>query len=322
MAQTAWMLSLQNPKLGASLGCGIRAAAKSPPHPAAPEPGKSSTHWTPSWSQRERARQGPAPLTEAWHHSDPTGTGAGSVLAAELPGSSSSSGFKSSTAALALSCAEVVAKPQRGQIPANPLGHLDVGCQPGMGQLSTSGHLCPPASLSLCPQRGPQSCAPAPLLLLAAQHGGALHTLLLHTPKGIFPSPGDSANPSAHSPLFHCPVLLCRDVLSHPFLSIPPQSLQCEGPVGVTTQLRGAEHTALGVQVLPWLGAIRISITRATPALLMHGVNQFCTGTSSCHPWDLADWNNPCIRRGKSVPSDQVLSTFNLEINQSLVSPL
>lgn len=114
------------------------------------------------------------------------------------------------------------------------------------------------------------------------------------------------ANPSAHSPGFYCPILLCGGVLPHPFLSLLPQSL-CNvkvqlGCPGVTTRLGGAEHTALGVQVLLWLGAVRISTTRATPALFRHGVNQFCTGTSSCHYWDLADWNNPCVHGGELVP--------------------
>ena len=58
--------------LCAVLGCGIRAAAKTPPHPAAPEPGKSSTHWTRSWSRRERASRQPAPPTEPRQPSDPT----------------------------------------------------------------------------------------------------------------------------------------------------------------------------------------------------------------------------------------------------------
>lgn len=299
--------------LSAVLGCGIRAAAKNPPHPAAPEPGKSSTHWTRSWSQRERARQGPAPLTEPRHHSDPTGTGAGSGLAAELPGSSSSSGFKSSTAALALPRAVVVAKPQRGQIPANPLGHLDVGCQPGMGQLSTSGHLCPPATLSLCPwlnYRGSLTAVPPPhCSLLAAQHGGGLHPLPAPHPKRdpwIFPSTGGS---------WQTPLLTAQDSIAPscsvgvfyltPFCLYLPSPCDVKvqlGCPGVTTRLGGAEHTALGVQVLPWLGAVRIGTTRATPALFRYRVNQFCTGTSSCHYWDLADWNNPCVHGGELVP--------------------
>lgn len=223
------------------MGCGIRAAAKTPPHPAAPEPGKSLTHWTHSWSQRERARQGPAALTEPQHHSDPTGTGAGSVLAAELPGSSSSSGFKSSTAALALSGAVVVAKPQHGHVPANPLGHLDVGCQPGLGQLSTSGHLCPPAILSLCPQLSYSwaQCAPqlcplptAPCLQLSMV---GVCTLFFSTPqKGSSHPLVALCKPLAHSPRFHCPILLCVFVLPHPFVSVAPQSLQREDPVGVS----------------------------------------------------------------------------------------
>ena len=58
--------------LSAVLGCGIRAAAKTPPHPAAPEPGKSSTRWTRSWSRRERGSRWPAPPTEPRRPSDPT----------------------------------------------------------------------------------------------------------------------------------------------------------------------------------------------------------------------------------------------------------
>lgn len=147
--------------------------------------------------------------------------------------------------------------------------------------------------------------------LLAAQLGGALHPLPAPHPNRDLPIPGGS---------LQTPLLTAQDstapscsVAMFYLTPLPPQSLQCEGPVGVPTWLGGAEHTALGVLVLPWLGAIRICTTRATPALLRHGVNQFCTETSSCHLWDLADWNNPCVHGGELGPSDQVLSTFNLK---------
>lgn len=64
----------------------------------------------------------------------------------------------------------------------------------------------------------------------------------------------------------------------------------------------------------PCLGAVRISTAGATPALFRYGVNQFCTGTSSCYYWELEDWNNPRVHRGESVPSGQVLS-MALELN-------
>lgn len=54
------------------------------------------------------------------------------------------------------------------------------------------------------------------------------------------------ANPSAHSSGFHCPTLLCRAVLPHPFLSVPLQSLQCEGPVG-------CPRATTGLSTLHWV---------------------------------------------------------------------
>lgn len=133
---------------------------------------------------------------------------------------------------------------------------------------------------------GPSQLCPlptAPCLQLSMVGGCTL--LLLHTPKGIFPSTGgslqtplltaqDSMAPSCSVGLFYL-TLFCL------YLPSPCNVKVQLGCPGVTAWLGGAEHTALGVQVLPWLGAIRISTTRATPALLRHGVNQFCTGTSS-----------------------------------------
>lgn len=55
--------------LSAALGYGIRAAAKTPPFPAAPEPGKSSTHWTHSWNRWENTN-----WIKAHRHSDPFGS--------------------------------------------------------------------------------------------------------------------------------------------------------------------------------------------------------------------------------------------------------
>uniref|UniRef100_A0A8C6J1I5 Uncharacterized protein n=1 Tax=Melopsittacus undulatus TaxID=13146 RepID=A0A8C6J1I5_MELUD len=57
--------------LSAASGSGIRTAAKIPPHPAAPEPGKSSTPWNRSWSRR--VIPVPAPPTEPHHPPDPMG---------------------------------------------------------------------------------------------------------------------------------------------------------------------------------------------------------------------------------------------------------
>lgn len=177
--------------------------------------------------------------------------------------------------------------------------------------LGTSAHQ-PPFHWEL--QGLPHSCAPSPLLPACSSAWWGSAPSSCSTPKRDLPiHRWLFANPSAHSPGFHCPVLLCGGVLPHPFLSVPPQSLQCECPVGVswvTTRLGGAAHTARGVRVLPWLGAIRISTSRATPALFRRGVNQFCTGTSSCH-WDLADWSNPCVHGGESIPSDPVLLPLN-----------
>lgn len=70
---------------------------------------------------------------------------------------------------------------------------------------------------------------------------------------------------------------------------------------GVAARLGGAEHAAPGVQMLLCLGAVGISTTSATPALFRRGVNQFCTGTSSCYYWELEDGNNPCVHGGESV---------------------
>lgn len=216
--------------LSAVLGCGIRAAAKTPPHPAAREPGKSSTHWTHSWSQRERARQGPAPLTEPWHHSDPTGTGAGSVLAAETSWILFFQWlFKSSTAALALPCAVVVAKPPDRLLQT----HWDIW---SVGQLSTSGHLCPPATLALCPQhhhRGALTAVPPPhCSLLAAQRAGGCSLLLLHTPKGIFPPTGGS---------LQTPLLPAQDCTAPPcsvgLFYLTPFCLYLPSPCNVKVQL-------------------------------------------------------------------------------------
>lgn len=56
--------------LSTALGYGIRAAAaKTPPYPAAPEPGKSSTHWTHSRSRWESTDQ-----SKPHQHSDPVGS--------------------------------------------------------------------------------------------------------------------------------------------------------------------------------------------------------------------------------------------------------
>lgn len=119
----------------------------------------------------------------------------------------------------------VVAKPQRGQIPANPLGHLDVGCQRGMGQLSTSGHLCPPATLhcahSLATEGSSQLCPlpTAPCLQLSLV--GLCTLFLLHTPTGIFPSL----------------VALCKPLCSQPRIPLPHPALwRCfTSPLSVST---------------------------------------------------------------------------------------
>lgn len=294
--------------LSAVLGCGIRAAAKTPPHPAAREPGRSSTLWTRSWSQRERAGQAPAPLTEPWHPSDPTGTGAGSVLAAELPGSSSSSDFKSSPST----------QPCHGGGKATawadsckPTGTFGCGLPawPGTAQhfwasLPTSHPFTVPTA---SPQRGPHSCAPSPLLpACSSAWWGSAPSSCFTPQKGIFPSTGGSLQtplltaqgstaPSCSVGLFYLT----------PFCLYLPSPCNVKvqlGCPGVPTWLGGAEHTALGVQVLPRLGAIRISTTRATPALLRHGVNQFCTGTSSATSGTWQTGTIPVFRGASRLP--------------------
>lgn len=62
-----------------------------------------------------------------------------------------------------------------------------MGCQPGMGQLGTSGDLCLLATLSLCPRLNYgilRSRVPAPYFsMLAAEHGGGLHPLPTAAPQ-------------------------------------------------------------------------------------------------------------------------------------------
>lgn len=136
VAQTVWMLILPNPKLGASSGCGIRAAAKIPPHPAAPEPGKSLTHWTRGWSWRKAAIQQPAPPTQPRHPSDPMGMASLQRFLASI--------LLAAHQHWLLPHAMVMVRPQCGQ-PTGTLGH-------GFpAWISTSRHLCPSATLSLCP---------------------------------------------------------------------------------------------------------------------------------------------------------------------------
>lgn len=238
MTQTVWMLSLQNPKLGAFSGCGIRAAAKTPPHPAAPEPGKSSTRWTHSWSQRERARQGPAPLTEPWHHSDPTGMGAGSGLTAEL------------LDPLLPAASRAAQQPWLFPVPwwwrSRSVGrflqtHWDTWmwsaslAWDSSAPLGISAHQSPfPCAHSLITEV-PHNCAPSPLLpACSSAWWGSAPSSCSTSQKGPSHPLVALGNPSAHSPGFHCPVLLSGGVSLHPFLFVPPQSLQCEGPVGVS----------------------------------------------------------------------------------------
>lgn len=210
-----------------------------------------------------------------------------------------------------------------------------MGCPPGTGQLSTSGHLCPSATLPLCPhllvptallQGSCTATLPTSLCLQLSVVGVCTHFPLPH-PKGalsakhLYLQPripsldpalwGYFASPlSVHTSPHPCNVKVELGCLGQPAGHCP----------GVTARLGGAEHAALGVRVLPCLGAVGVSTTSATPALFRRGVNQFCTGTSSCYYWELEDWNNPHVRGGELVPSAQVLSSSRTGVRNKSVS--
>ena len=211
-----------------------------------------------------------------------------------------------------------------------------MGCRPGMGRLGTSGHLCPSATLSLCPwlnYGGPaQLCPRSPLLrACSSARRGSAPSSCCRTPKGLFPSAGGSFR--------QAPLLAAQDPIARscpagvfcfsPFHSYLSPFLQCEGQVGVPRlgTVPGSPHGWEGLSTLHRVSGCSCvweqsgsALASATPALFRRGVNWFHTGTSSCYYWEREDWNNLHVHGGESVPSGQVLSSSRTGVGNKSVS--